>query len=191
MQHSHACTGRWCLLVPWVAFAAQCEANRLLVRASYSARDEQLQSLTTAWSLLECRRLAPTPYYFAPTTCFHTYTVSAKRPVVAAASKSLVIEAKQNSKRRQRTAEKARLRNKSRKSAISTRMKKVHEFGWGCVGGGVGVGQPVFVIKKHISVVSTAATSIPLLTPPPQPPKTTGVCGNCRFQGQQHAQERG
>lgn len=43
--------------------------------------------------------------------------------VVAAAS--MTIEAKQNSLKRQRTAEKARQYNKSRKSEIATRMKKV------------------------------------------------------------------
>lgn len=36
-----------------------------------------------------------------------------------------MVEAKQNSLKRQRTAEKARMYNKSRKSEISTRMKKV------------------------------------------------------------------
>ena len=37
----------------------------------------------------------------------------------------LQVFAKQNSLRRQRTAERARLYNKSRKSAVKTRMKKV------------------------------------------------------------------
>lgn len=45
--------------------------------------------------------------------------------MVMTAAKPLTVEAKQNSKRRERTAEKARMRNKARKSAISTRMKKV------------------------------------------------------------------
>jgi ribosomal protein S20 len=39
---------------------------------------------------------------------------------------AFVVEAKQNSLKRQRTAEKSRLRNKAKKSEISTRMKKVH-----------------------------------------------------------------
>jgi small subunit ribosomal protein S20 len=43
--------------------------------------------------------------------------------VVAAAT--LVIQAKQNSLKRQRTTEKARAANKSRKSEIATRIKKV------------------------------------------------------------------
>lgn len=43
----------------------------------------------------------------------------------ALATSRMVIEAKQNSLKRQRTTEKARLYNKSRKSEIATRMKKV------------------------------------------------------------------
>lgn len=45
--------------------------------------------------------------------------------VVAAAV--FTVEAKQNSLKRQRTTEKARLYNKSRKSEIATRMKKVSD----------------------------------------------------------------
>ncbi len=50
------------------------------------------------------------------------FAVKQQRSVAAAA---FVVEAKQNSLKRQRTAEKARLYNKSRKSEIATRMKKV------------------------------------------------------------------
>jgi len=45
------------------------------------------------------------------------------------AASAFVVEAKQNSLKRQRTAEKARLYNKSRKSEIATRMKKVGGHG--------------------------------------------------------------
>ena len=41
------------------------------------------------------------------------------------AAAAFVVEAKQNSLKRQRTAETARQYNKSRKSEIATRMKKV------------------------------------------------------------------
>lgn len=45
------------------------------------------------------------------------------------AAAAFVVEAKQNSLKRQRTSEKARMNNKSRKSEIATRMKKVRG-GW-------------------------------------------------------------
>ncbi|KAL4444306.1 hypothetical protein ABPG75_012043 [Micractinium tetrahymenae] len=46
-------------------------------------------------------------------------------PQRSVAVSAFVVEAKQNSLKRQRTAETARLYNKSRKSEIATRMKKV------------------------------------------------------------------
>ncbi|EFN57891.1 hypothetical protein CHLNCDRAFT_141918 [Chlorella variabilis] len=49
----------------------------------------------------------------------------AARPQRAVAAAAFVVEAKQNSLKRQRTSEKARMNNKSRKSEIATRMKKV------------------------------------------------------------------
>jgi small subunit ribosomal protein S20 len=47
------------------------------------------------------------------------------RTAVVAAAAFRVVEAKQNSLKRQRTAEKARLRNKSKRSEVATRIKKV------------------------------------------------------------------
>jgi hypothetical protein len=61
-----------------------------------------------------------------------------QRISIVPAAAPFTVEAKQNSLRRQRTAEKARMNNKSRKSEISTRMKKVRargrkvELGWLC-----------------------------------------------------------
>ncbi|KAI3427963.1 hypothetical protein D9Q98_006353 [Chlorella vulgaris] len=49
----------------------------------------------------------------------------AVRPQRVVAAAAFVVEAKQNSLRRQRTAETARVNNKSRKSEVATRMKKV------------------------------------------------------------------
>ena len=49
--------------------------------------------------------------------------------VPAASPSFMVVEAKQNSLKRQRTAEKARMYNKSRKSEVATRMKKVGRSG--------------------------------------------------------------
>ncbi|GMH41437.1 hypothetical protein BSKO_09347 [Bryopsis sp. KO-2023] len=46
------------------------------------------------------------------------------RPIRTTPVFSATVEAKQNTLKRQRTAEKARVRNKSRKSAVKTRMKK-------------------------------------------------------------------
>ncbi|KAL6776611.1 PRPS20 [Auxenochlorella protothecoides x Auxenochlorella symbiontica] len=47
------------------------------------------------------------------------------RPGVARSALAFLVEAKQNSLRRERTSEKARLRNKGRTSEIKTRIKKV------------------------------------------------------------------
>lgn len=60
---------------------------------------------------------------------------AAAAPQRSVAAAAFVVEAKQNSLKRQRTAEKARLYNKSRKSEIATRMKKAS----GARGAGRGV----------------------------------------------------
>eukprot|EP00891_Asterochloris_glomerata_P000465 jgi/Astpho2/465/Aster-03510 len=52
-------------------------------------------------------------------------TCCPRAPVTVARAGILQVFAKQNSLRRQRTAERARLYNKSKKSAVKTRMKKV------------------------------------------------------------------
>ena len=59
--------------------------------------------------------------------CTHPAPTARPRSSVvpAAATSSLVVEAKQNSLKRQRTAETARMYNKARKSEVATRMKKV------------------------------------------------------------------
>ncbi|PRW56415.1 30S ribosomal chloroplastic [Chlorella sorokiniana] len=49
----------------------------------------------------------------------------AVRPQRSLAAAAFVVEAKQNSLKRQRTAETARMYNKARKSEVATRMKKV------------------------------------------------------------------
>lgn len=62
---------------------------------------------------------------------FMSFLITYKFPFAATPQRSsviasaFVVEAKQNSLRRQRTTEKARLYNKSHKSEIATRMKKV------------------------------------------------------------------
>lgn len=53
------------------------------------------------------------------------WCIPAVRPQRVVAAAAFVVEAKQNSLRRQRTAETARVNNKSRKSEVATRMKKV------------------------------------------------------------------
>lgn len=65
-----------------------------------------------------------------PSLCFSTvartaFLIAAAAPQRSVAAAAFVVEAKQNSLKRQRTAEKARLYNKSRKSEVATRMKKV------------------------------------------------------------------
>ena len=55
----------------------------------------------------------------------HAHTAAAPRPSVTAASSKMTIQAKQNSLKREKTAERNRMYNKSRKSEITTRMKKV------------------------------------------------------------------
>lgn len=51
--------------------------------------------------------------------------VAPRRASSVTSASRLTIEAKQNSDKRQRTSETARVYNKSRKSEIATRMKKV------------------------------------------------------------------
>ena len=50
---------------------------------------------------------------------------AAVKPLRSVAAAAFLVEAKQNSLKRQRTSEKSRMYNKSRKSEIATRMKKV------------------------------------------------------------------
>jgi small subunit ribosomal protein S20 len=59
------------------------------------------------------------------TTFPHFLTFTAPQRVAIIPAATLTIQAKQNSLKRQRTAEKARVANKGRRSEIRTRMKKV------------------------------------------------------------------
>lgn len=56
---------------------------------------------------------------------FYDYYVVSPRVSVVSAATRLTVEAKQNSLKRQKTTERNRVYNKSRKSEIATRMKKV------------------------------------------------------------------
>lgn len=59
--------------------------------------------------------------------------VVVRRGIQVSSAPLFQVQAKQNTLKRQRQAEKARIRNKSRKSAVRTRMKKVgvEESIWG------------------------------------------------------------
>jgi small subunit ribosomal protein S20 len=69
----------------------------------------------------------PTVVHSTDDPFLHPVFLSAaqQRRLVAAPATSLVVEAKQNSLKRQRTAERSRAYNRSRKTEISTRIKKV------------------------------------------------------------------
>ena len=71
------------------------------------------------------------------------FAAQQRRTRVVPAAAPFTVEAKQNSLRRQRTAEKARMYNKSRKSEVATRMKKVRGAAGGERAGGRAVGRPL------------------------------------------------
>ncbi|GAB4819564.1 hypothetical protein N2152v2_006610 [Parachlorella kessleri] len=83
-----------------------------------------MQSLCNSLSSMHLRS-RPVPSLTFKSAVGGKQLLAKQRMSVVPAATPFTVEAKQNSLKRQRTAEKARLQNKSRKSEVSTRMKKV------------------------------------------------------------------
>jgi ribosomal protein S20 len=94
------------------------------------------------------------------------------------AAAAFLVEAKQNSLKRQRTSEKSRMYNKSRKSEIATRMKKVG--GAAAAAAAPGAGRAVAAAAagccRRQSAPSTAADAWSLAQQ--QQPRQGGACGS-------------